>query len=195
MDILKKNWLWITKFGLSAATLVKLGIMLSENDYSRLVPGFLGIFLIFAVDFIRRFTNFKVNRATEIVYLMFLVISLFLGFTWKWYEYIDWFDKFAHTFSGVFSGLAGLVILRHYKMAGKTTKDSFQILFINSFSVMIAFVWEVFEFVATIMTGTDFQHVGSTGATDTMWDMIVATCGSLIFTFAYLAMRERQEKS
>ena len=47
------------------------------------------------------------------------------------------------------------------------------------FSGFVAVLWEIFEFVADLLTGNDSQNVAATGVADTMEDMMICLVGGL----------------
>ena len=61
----------------------------------------------------------------------------------------------------------------------------FNILFIISFSLGIAALWEIFEYLASYYFNMDPQKVILTGVTDTMGDIIVAFLGSILVSICY----------
>ena len=104
----------------------------------------------------------------------------------SYYNKWEYLDKITHTFSGVITAvIAGMIIeMNHIKSKG------FSILFIMSFTVMCAGVWEIFEFTCDTFFGFDAQLVAKTGVTDTMTDIIVATIGGIVYLMYYLATRK-----
>lgn len=67
----------------------------------------------------------------------------------------------------------------------KTKKIIFNIIFIVSFSIALAGLWEIFEFTADNLTGQDAQDFLLTGLDDTMYDLILATFGSILYGIYY----------
>ena len=53
-------------------------------------------------------------------------------------------------------------------------------------TLMVAGLWEIFEFTVDNLLGGDAQKVLTTGVTDTMKDIICALLGSILFSFCYL---------
>ncbi len=101
----------------------------------------------------------------------------YLGVIEKFYGQFIYFDKIVHTLSGVLSANAAYLFLK-----AKNNKDILlNIIFIVSFTFLCAGLWEIFEFTCDIFFSGDAQKVATTGVDDTMWDIIVAFIGALIF--------------
>lgn len=124
---------------------------------------------------------FKLNLSDGIIFiwLIFIFLAHYMGVTAEFYNKWEGFDKVVHTFSGILTAYAAMLIV------SKSDNIWFNILFIISFSAFCAFAWETFEFVCNILFGGDAQRVAETGVTDTMMDMIVAFIGAFIFSLGY----------
>ena len=57
----------------------------------------------------------------------------------------------------------------------------FNFIFILSFSIAVAGIWEIAEFSMDRFTGSNLQHWLDTGVIDTMEDIICGTLGGLVF--------------
>ena len=131
---------------------------------------------------------FKIEIKPSLItlWIIFIFFAHYLGVIESYYNKWEYLDKITHTFSGVITAvIAGMIIeMNHIKSKG------FSILFIMSFTVMCAGVWEIFEFTCDIFFGFDAQLVAKTGVTDTMTDIIVATIGGIVYLMYYLATRK-----
>ena len=129
---------------------------------------------------INKIFKVKLNDGIIFIWLIFIFLAHYMGVTLEFYNKWEGFDKVVHTFSGVVTAYAGMLLLP------KGVKNVwFKILFIIAFSAFCAFLWETFEFVCNILFGGDAQRVEATGVTDTMLDMIVAFIGSILFSVFY----------
>ena len=81
--------------------------------------------------------------------------------------------------SGIFTSILALIILKN----DKHTKLSIfnKILYVISFSMLVASLWEFFEYSIDFIFKLDTQKVLISGVNDTMQDMLVALVGSIIF--------------
>ena len=98
----------------------------------------------------------------------------------KFYDKIFMYDKIIHTISGIFTSILAFLILKNDKKQKLSMLNKF--IYIISFSMLVASVWEFFEYGADIIFKSDTQKVLKTGVNDTMQDMLVACFGSILFT-------------
>lgn len=134
---------------------------------------------------LKKIFKVKIDESYILIWIIFIILAHYLGVICELYFKIDYFDKVTHTFSGVVSSTAAILILNNVK----TKNIGFNILFILSFSWLCAGLWEVFEFTCNALFGGDAQRVLLTGVTDTMQDMIVAFIGSIVVSIIYYFKR------
>lgn len=150
---------------------------LSIGDMSKMESVIVTLPMIFLTDIVKRATSLKLDASLEISFLFFLFISLFLGVNLSLYQSIWWLDKLSHLASGVLSAVMSVVILKSFAL-DQYNSQLFKVLFILSFTALIAVAWEVFEYIANIIIGSDIQNVITTGVNDTMQDLIFALAGA-----------------
>lgn len=131
---------------------------------------------------IEKLFNIKISDVSKFCYILFIFMAHFLGVTCDLYTKIYWFDKFVHCLSGVLTSFIAIYILRFNKVK---TNIFMNIIFIISFSMLVASLWEVFEYLSSFYFNLDPQKVASTGVNDTMGDIIVAFIGSIFVSFCY----------
>ena len=140
------------------------------------------IFTISALYIIQKIFKIKINDSINFIYILFIFNAHFLGVTINLYSKIYWFDKFTHFLSGIVASLTAIYFL----VKNKENKNIlFNILFIISFSMLIASSWEIFEYLSSYYFDVDPQKVKLTGVTDTMLDIIVAFLGSILVSISY----------
>ena len=116
----------------------------------------------------------------EIVVMGFIVASIMLGELFDIYEKYWWWDSVLHLSSGVIIGYIGFMILYVFRLQGKLTVGPGIIAFlVFSVSMMVASMWEVFEFAVDQVTGSRMQRHNF----DTMKDIILAMLGSILASF------------
>lgn len=146
----------------------------------------LGIIPVMLVPTIlKRLFRIKITPAVEFVYLIFVFCAHFLGSIFNLYHYINNYDKIMHLISGSVSSFFGLFILLKLNKHDKKS-IVFNVLFIIAFTLMIASLWEFFEYFNDNLFGKDAQNVLTTGVNDTMDDMIAALIGSILFNIMYV---------
>ena len=186
-----KQTVLVIKFILLATVVYQIYQMTAAGDFSRLESSIAVIPLIFAGDILKKL-GVRTSAIIEIIFLIFLFISSILGSVFHFYEFVDYFDKFAHLLSGIVTAILGIIMLKKWRIKSKH-QLSFDIILMNILSLAIASAWEIYEFVASKALNSDLQRVGASGVTDTVHDMIVALIGSLMVSVMYYAI-VRNEK-
>lgn len=127
----------------------------------------------------------------EIIIIIFLYASLFLGEVHGYYEKFWWWDLLLHTSSALAFGFIGFMILYVLYKGNKVKANPIWIaVFSFCFAMAIGAVWEIFEFGMDQIFGLNMQK---SGLLDTMWDLIVDGCGAIIASvLGYLYMKKRE---
>jgi uncharacterized membrane protein YjdF len=132
----------------------------------------------------------------QIVAVLFVFATLFLGEVHDYYERFWWWDMVLHTTSGLLLGMVGFMfvyILNEDAHVDLHMRPSFVALFAFFFAVALGAIWEVFEFAMDRFFGTNMQPAtpgDPSGLTDTIHDLIVDTIGAAAVALAgwrYLA--------
>lgn len=160
-----------------------LKLILSGNESRILVT--VSLYLtVWIPTVLRHLIKVKIPPHMEFVYLIFVFLAQFLGSVVNLYASIYWFDSFTHFVSGILTAVFAIAILFWFQ---KYDSQSilFNIFFMIAFSLMVASLWEFFEFTSDRLLGGDTQKVLTTGVTDTMKDMIVAFLGAILTSVYY----------
>lgn len=128
----------------------------------------------------------KLPPTFEIITMIFVFLSLYLGEIHKFYYKFWWWDLLLH---GIF-GSYGVTIALYLKKGiiraeGEVTKKRytiFTLLFAFSFSITIGVIWEVFEFLGDYFFKTSMVKGG---LDDTMADIIVKIVFAYITSVIY----------
>lgn len=138
----------------------------------------------------------EIPSEIQIVAILFVFASLFLGEVHDYYQRFWWWDAALHTTSGLLLGLLGFMfvyILNEDAHVDIHMPPSFVALFAFFFAVALGGIWEIFEFAMDETFGTNMQPATAndpSGLTDTIQDLIVDTLGAAIvslFGWRYLA--------
>ena len=144
-----------------------------------------GILLLTLVPaFIRNSYRVYLPVEFDLLTVLFVFASLFLGEIRSYYERFWWWDALLHTWAGLLTGLLGFIlvyVLNREQRASLTLSPLFVGLFSFAFSMAIGAVWEVFEFA---MDGAFGLNMQKSGLVDTMWDLIVNMAGALVVSVA-----------
>ncbi len=169
-------------------------IQLPSNIYMQCLNIFLWAIGIIAILFCKQF----IPSYFILLYSIFLFFSHFLGSVLGFYAlefcYINlWWDKFLHTsFGYLVCYIAVYVLCRISKIF--TLSTILVLFFIIGFSALSAVVWEIIEFASDCIfhTSAQGQHVLLPSGKyiipvqDTMLDIILHICGTLIFVLQYI---------
>jgi len=100
------------------------------------------------------------------------------------------FDDFLHVFSGIWIGYASWIILRHLLHNGGAANlpNSFIALYMLSFSLAAAALWELLEFAGDKLFSFTAQ---GRDPDDTMIDMIMGLIGGLVTVIVILTLRNK----
>lgn len=138
----------------------------------------------------RRRLLVEISSEIQILAILFIFATLFLGEVRDYYERFWWWDLVLHATAGLLLGLFGFMIvymLNEDRNVDMHMRPAFLALFAFSFSVSIGALWEVFEFAMDQLFGLTMQKpmLGDpSGLTDTMWDLIVDAVGAAIVSLA-----------
>lgn len=121
----------------------------------------------------------------QVLTILFVFASLFLGEVLRFYDRLWWWDIFLHASSGLLLGIFGFLlvyVLNENQRIDVHLQPRFVALFAFAFAVAVGALWEIFEFGMDQVFGTNMQKPmfgDDSGLTDTMWDLIVDTLGAL----------------
>ena len=148
----------------------------------------------------RRFRVF-IPPEFEVLAVVFLFASLFLGEVRGYYLRFWWWDIALHTASGFLLGILGFLlvhVLNETENVEVHLRPRFVALFAFMFAVGLGALWEIFEYSMDVIFGMDMQKAmlgDPSGLTDTMWDLIVDTVGAAVIAvmgFGYLRTQGNQ---
>ncbi len=145
---------------------------------------------------LKRWFRLSIPIEFELIGVVFVFATLFLGEMRGYYTKIWWWDIALHTGSGLALGLVGFLLVYvlnestdvHLEMTA-----GFVALFSFQFAVSLGALWEIFEYGMDVLVGTTMQKPmldDPSGLTDTMWDLIVNTVGASVISllgYVYLS--------
>lgn len=133
--------------------------------------------------------RYKINLPIEfeIVVVLLIYASLFLGEVHAYYTKFWWWDIILHIGSAVALGFIGFIIMYILDKGNKIKANPLtMVIFSFCFALAIGALWEIFEFGMDQLFECNMQK---SGLVDTMWDLIVNAIGAFIasvFGFFYL---------
>ena len=143
-----------------------------------------------APELLRRQLPVEIPSEIQILAILFVFATLFLGEVRDYYERFWWWDLALHTTAGLLMGLLGFLIvyvLNESRNVQLRMRTSFVALFAFAFALAIGNIWEIFEFAMDRTFGLTMQKPtpgDPSGLTDTMWDLIVNLLGAAVISFA-----------
>jgi len=125
----------------------------------------------------------------ELVALLFLSFSLYLGELQNFYLLFPWWDLFIHSLSWLILGTIGMILVNTLNTQKTSIKLSpgFVALFACTFAIALGTAWEIVEFS---IDSTFATHMQKSGLVDTMWDLIVDSFGAVtVSLLGYLYLK------
>lgn len=130
----------------------------------------------------RRF-RVRIPPEIEVLAVIFIYASLFLGEVQGFFVRYWWWDVVLHGSSGFLLGILGILlvhVLNEMEHVEFYMKPRFLALFAFMFAMGMGALWEIFEFGTDQIFGVNMQK---SGLVDTMWDLIVNGIGALVVSF------------
>jgi hypothetical protein len=162
--------------------IIFLGLILAVYERQ-----WLNVFLIVGILFLTMLPNIIGRRFAlyipaefELLAILFIFASLFLGEIRGYYVKFWWWDVVLHASSGFLLGILGFLLIYALNQEERIElymKPGFVALFSFAFAVAVGSIWEIFEFTMDSFLGMNMQK---SGLIDTMWDLIVDALGALV---------------
>jgi len=184
---LSYSLIFVIRFVLILAILIET----YEQRWTIVFVSLLTFILTFIPHFLERKYDIDIPPEFEIVMVLFIYGSIFLGEVHEYYTRYYWWDAILHAGSALVLGFIGFLILYVLYRTGKF-KASFRVLafFAFCFALALGAFWEIFEFFMDSVFGLNMQK---NGIVDTMWDLIVNAIGAGIASisgYVYLKKKE-----
>lgn len=180
-----KFWIsWIFK----ALLVLAGGIAVFTGDWINLALAVFTLFLTFLPSIINKRLQLDLPTEFEIIILLFIFLSLYLGEIQLFYRRLWWWDIFMHSVSGVIIAIFGFALVYSLnKQKPLKLSSGFVAMFAFSFSLALGASWEIFEFFMDSVWGINMQK---SGLVDTMWDLIVDAMGAMaVSLLGYLYLK------
>lgn len=140
----------------------------------------------------------RIPFAFNIAVAVFAFCGLDLASVLDFYNLVPYYDKFLHTVFGIVGSFGVMIVLLYGK--GEKMRPWCFFLVVMLAVLGLAAFWEIFEYTVHAATGADMQHwtpdlseVGEMTVNefftdynplwDTIWDVIVAAFGVILFYF------------
>ncbi len=144
------------------------------------------LLITFLPLFLGRRFQVKIPSEFELLAIVFVYASLFLGEVHHYYLIYWWWDLLLHAGAGLLLGILGFLlvyVLNEKANVHLNLTPGFMGVFAFTFAMAFGGLWEIFEFGMDQLFGLTMQKPMMTdpsGLTDTMWDLIIDCAGALI---------------
>lgn len=165
----------------------------------------LGIFAMLLPGFLKKRVHIEIPSTMLVLYAVFLYSAIYLGEVRSFYYTVPHWDTMLHTFSGAMLGALGfsfITLLNRTDKVPVNLSPAFVAAFAFCFALALGVAWEIYEFTADCVMGTNMQkfgteagagYVGQAALIDTMKDLIVDTLGALaISVVGYISLRYKK---
>ena len=190
-----------------------LGMFLVKDDSQRSRFGFNAVqSLLFLVclmvpKFLEKRGKVNFSNVLLVIYLIVCICHFVLGEIFNFYVHVKGWDSILHTFTGATLAIVSFSIINllnendHIK--GLKLSPLFVALFAVCFAVTIGVLWEVVEYFADALTGSNMQRymnsasgevfIGRHALKDTMKDLMLDTIGASVFAIiGYFALKHEK---
>lgn len=154
-----------------------------------------GILVLTALPFVlgNRF-DVRIPAEFELMAVLFVFLSLFMGWVHGYYLRYAWWDGALHVGSGLLLGILGFTLvwaLNQNPAARVHLRSGFIAFFAFTFALSAGALWEIFEYAMDVWFQADMQWGG---LEDTMWDLILdAGSAAFISLLGYGWLRSGRE--
>ena len=142
--------------------------VISEDAYTKvrsdyvlmLLQCILGTIVMFIPSVVERKLYIDIPNKMEIMYFIFLYCAIYLGEVRNFYFLIPYWDLILHAFSGAMLGALGFSLVSYFndmEVLETHLSPFFVALFAFCFALAAGAVWEIYEFLADSLLGTNMQ--------------------------------------
>lgn len=184
------------------------GIRVKRDYVLMILQCLAGAIIIFLPQKVEDRFRIEIPNPIQITYFIFLFCAIYLGEVRNFYFRIPYWDVILHGFSAAMLGALGFILVDYLSGVERLNlklSPFFVSFFAFCFSVTIGAIWEVYEFLADGLLGTNMQKFitaegrvlrGRAALTDTMEDLIVDMLGTLVVVgLGYWMLRRRRKQT
>jgi len=195
MHIFSRELSIVDRIQLSLSLFLRITVVIAiissifNQSWTVLFVSVLTLILTFLPSIIEKSYDVTLPLEFELVIVMFIYASIYLGEVHSYYTLFWWWDLVLHTGSGLVLGAIGFALLYILHEQRKIQTSAFLIaIFSFSFAVAMGAIWEIFEFgIDALLPATYMQE----SLSDTMWDLIVDGAGAFAASFmGYLYIKK-----
>ena len=188
-----------------------VGMFFVDDDSNRSRFAFVAVqsllFLLcsFVPHFLEKKAKLNFSNILLIIYLVVCICHFVLGEIFDFYVYAKGWDSILHTFTGATLAIVSFSVINilNENVKGVKLSPLFVAIFAVCFAVTIGVLWEVVEYFADEITGSNMQRymnsatkeqfIGRAALKDTMKDLMLDTIGATIFAIiGYFALKHEK---
>lgn len=154
-------------------------------------------------------TKIKIPAIFQIVVLLFIFASMYLGEIYHYFYRFPWWDTMLHANSAIILAYIGFILiytLNRDRRMHVHLSPLFMALFSFCFALAVGSLWEIFEFGVDAILGVNMQKARNLeeiygvfdtrlGVIDTMRDLIIDAIGALLVSVVgYIHLTVRTSK-
>ena len=163
-----------------------------KHDWIDVGTSILTLFLTFLPSILEKKFRVDFPGEFEIVILLFIYASIYLGDLHAFYLKFWWWDIMLHSLSGIIFGIIGfslIYILNRSNRCAVQLSPGFVAFFAFCFAMALGALWEIYEFLMDVLLDLKMQRFG---LVDTMYDLILDFFSALLTSLVgYLYLRKR----
>lgn len=200
----------ISVFLLFVANVVAFVIDEDDSQKSRAMfnaaQSFMMLLCTFVPGFVERTGKVSVPNVMSIIFISFCMAHFIIGEVGELYVKSKVFDSILHTISGTMIAILSFSIIRLLNNSEKMDlklNPLFVAIFVVSFTVTVGVVWEIIEFTADALTGSNMQRysdsvtrepfLGRDALFDTMKDLILDALGAMVIAIvSYIDLKKKK---
>ena len=178
-----------------------------SRDLFNAAQSFMMLLCTFVPGFIERTGKVSIPNVMSVVFIGFCLAHFVVGEIGELYVKSKTFDSILHALSGSMIAILGFSIIRllnHSEKSEIKLSPLFISIFVVCFSLTVGVLWEIVEFFADAVTGSNMQRysdsvtrvdfLGRDALFDTMKDLMLDLIGALVVAIiSYMDMRKRKE--
>ena len=150
---------------------------LSQQNYDKIIYLLMALFCPYLVLKIFDLVKLKYTSSIILVNYWFCFFSLIIGNLFKGYS-VPYFDKVLHFTSGILITLLFAMLFKF--ICNQKINNIIKYGFILGMNMLVAYLWELFEYLCLVLLDIDAINHYTQGVYDTMNDMSICFVASVI---------------
>jgi len=162
---------------------IGLILFIIRGDWENVFLTLAVIGIIVVPSFLLRESRVHVPPEFQLIAVVFVFLSLFLGSAGDFYDKYWWWDIVLHIGSGFLFGIVGwivLFLLIQTDRLPRAIRPGLVFVFGVTFATTLGVVWEIFEFAVDSIWPSVNMMSQETGVNDTMQDLIIDFIGAVM---------------